>query len=88
MGGHALDVLHEADGILKDLVIDALVDVVHRRAPVSESGTIRVVDMAVAIGFGGDIIAGNLELMRYGAQIMRKLHSWGLAYREIGGRAK
>ncbi len=79
MRGHALDVFHQSDRVLEDVVIDALQDEGHRRALLLKDGAIGVVDVAVAVGFSALEFAADLKLACRGCDIRFCAHDHSLS---------
>jgi hypothetical protein len=50
MGCDPLDIFHERNGVLEDVMINALQKIPRVGAPVLEDCAVRIVDMAAAIG--------------------------------------
>ncbi len=75
MGGDALDVIHERDGVLKNGVVDALENKAGGPGGLLENHAISVIDVPGAVGFGGKELAGNLKVARDGADIVFKVHA-------------
>ena len=73
VGGDALDVAHQAGGVLEDVVVDALDDVTHWAAGLVEDYGVGVIDMAAAVGCRFPEVAANVETGGDQAQVMSGL---------------
>jgi hypothetical protein len=78
MRRHPLNILHDGDWVLEDVVIDALQDVADGLACLMEGGAIGVVDVAAAVGCCTPKFTVDLKLACYGADIVLFAHNQSL----------
>jgi hypothetical protein len=79
MRRHALDVLHQADRVPEDILIDALQDGPRLHTGLMKEGAIRVVDMAAAIRSSAEKLATDFKLTRHRADVGPVAHDQSLS---------
>src|ERR1022692_1116277 len=79
MSCDALDVFHQGDRLLEDIVVDALQNVTRHRPRLIKNGAIGVIDMAAAIRFSTAELAVDLKMPRHVPDVMFRIHRQSLS---------
>lgn len=70
MSRNPLDVFHQRDRLLENIVVDALQNISRYRPGLIENGAIRVIDMSAAIRFGTPKLTVDLKMPRHVPDVM------------------
>ena len=79
MGGDALDIFHDRDGVFEDVMVDALDDVARCFAGGAKDGAIGIVDVPAAVGCGRRELAGNFKVARHLGDVVVEVHGQSLS---------
>src|SRR6185312_8582442 len=74
MSRDTLDVLHQRDGVLEDVVVDPLQNIARWRPALVEVGAIGIVDVPTAIRLGTQKLPVDLKMPCYGTDIVFQVH--------------